>query len=193
MSVELLSGVILPPSEGENNAIYTTPLTDEFEKLKSDLGFVKPEAPIPTIEERTELSHVQFDLMTRVYVNNWLEETKPVQTGTDITPYRSILVNVAQLYYERQYFRPDRHTAADRARDYEYKEYLRTVDDDIRYLGEPSNPHLDSLLRGTDRYYDMFPKHTPTRALFRTNILRVLTKIDPNIAALYNHQKKTTP
>ncbi len=187
MSIDIPNGAYLPPTTGEYEADPLTPLTVDFEKLKSGLGFVDlPEADA-LLAGRLDLDDHSFNEMMAGYTHTYQHQNAlPQHDLSDVYPYRGILVNVAQIYYERQYFRPTRG-ASDRARNYQYKEYLRTVDEDMRFLNEPSNEHLDKLLIETGVKLPQFPDLRLVR--FNTNIMRVLSKIDPNIAALY----KNTP
>jgi|GEM_PF-4748321 len=190
MSIELPIGAFPPSTNGELQSGPLTPLSDEFEKMKSALGFLEPIGAEQLLAPRLIASEALFNLMVTDYVHeNLLQHPVQQHETSDVYPYRGVLVSVAKIYYERQYFRQQRHSEADRARNYQYKEYLRTVHDDMRWLNEPSNEHMDALLSGTGTRDPILPD--PPLVRFNTNIMRVLGKIDHNIAPLYTDQMKT--
>jgi hypothetical protein len=190
MSIEVPIGACPPSANGELQSGPLTPLTDEFEKMKSALGFLEPLGAEELLAPRLIASEALFNVMVTDYVTANLVQHPTVQHEvSDVYPYRGILVSVAKIYYERQYFRPNYHGPADRARNYQYKEYLRTIFDDMRALDEPSNEHMDALLLGTGVRHPRLPDSPLVQ--FNTNVMRVLGKIDHNVAPLYVDQMKT--
>ncbi len=164
-----------------------TPLSGEFEKLKSALGFITPPGYSELSRVHIDSNDTDFNTMLHSYVDTYLATQElPQNDLSDVYPFRGILVSVAQIYYERQSLRKT-CSASDRAHNYQYKEYLRTVDEDMRFLKEPPNEHMDHLLLGVGVRLENFPD--PKLVRFNTNIMQVLGKIDPNISALYKSTK----
>src|ERR1700756_1357730 len=105
MSIDTPSHAIYPSPNGEFGAGPLTPLSDEFEKMKSALGFLEPIGAEELLAPRLIASEALFNVMVTDYVHANLEQ-HPVQQHevSDVYPYRGILVSVAKIYYERQHF-----------------------------------------------------------------------------------------
>ena len=192
MSVDAPFERILSPDVGGYESSPPYPLYTDYEKLKFELGFIEPEGSEQILAERHDMDEKSFDTMIRQYVDACMAHYQPRQADNwDIREFRGIFVSVSQLYFER-YCKPGLpHDANYRAKMHECKHYLRTVDEDLHWHQEPANPHLDRLLLELKVDLPNLPKPKPIR--FNTNIIDILSRIDPNLAALNFTQSKTAP
>ena len=192
MSIETSMDASSSPAYGAPETDAPYPLYNDFEKLKREIGFVEPPGAHELLERYLTAPEDEFNHMIRKYVDLCVTQYEPRQTHNwDVYAFRGILVSISQIYFER-YNRPGiPHDSIYRARKHESGHYLKTVDDDMMLRNEPSNPHLDHLLLEMGVDSPVLPKTRPHP--FKTNIIQILGKIDPNIAELYRFQSKTAP
>lgn len=175
MSVIFESGVAdVSPTSGNGELGEMKTVLESFRKLKADLGFLPPVVTDNKLDRRLVENDTAFDEMIRDYVGAWMAEQEYIpHVDDDITPFRGLLVAVAELYYERQYGR----RPVDKPRSHLYREYLRAVEEDLRDQGDPVSLGSDLA--------NMYNRHAQThRQLFGTNVMRILVKMDPNLVPI---------
>lgn len=187
MSIDKQSYARPIAKSGVYESAHTSPLSLDFEKVKSAFGFVEPCDQVDGQHGECNSSVEQFNRNVRDYIGAWSLSSPIVQhESSDVFAYRGILVAVAQLYYEHDNAHPG-SSSDHKARRYQTREYLSVVYDDMRFLNEPPSEHLDKLL------YDFGIKDPrlpdPKLVRFSTNIMTVLRKIDHNLEPLFTRTK----
>lgn len=192
MSIEARdSGAYAQPNDGPEQLRF--PLSDKFQKLESELGFVAPPDAEILLANRLLLPDQDFSAMMRVYVDSYLNSC-PAEPDprSEVYEFRGILANLAHIYYER-YMDKREHGKREIHLEHVHREYLRTIEEDIRYLNEPPNETLDSMLVELGVYLPRFPKPKLVRDLFNTNVMHILSKIDTNIAPIWQSIQQSEP
>jgi len=166
------------------------PLSLQFQKFESDLGFVAPTNAEELLADRLAVSDSDFELLMRNYVDECLRShsAEPHPTS-EVYEFRGILANLAHIYYERYTDKLERGKR-DTHLEYVCNEYLRTIDEDLRYLNEPAIDQLDDLMVELRVTLPNFPKPSVKRGIFKTNVIQVLSKIDRNISPLWKSIEK---
>lgn len=179
------------PLNGIENNADTTPVSDRYEKLERDLGFVAPLDTDNQLEYRLAVGDQDFKKMMSSYVDAYMiEHPSQPHEGSEVYEYRGILVKLSQLYYERsQHLR--RLGMKDIHHDYVSKEYLRTVCDDMVTLEDPIDENFIALLEATGVKHPVLAMPKPVK--FETNTIHILSKIDPAISGLWKAIKQNHP
>lgn len=134
-----------------------------------------------------EVPDSEFDIGIQNYIDLYLAQHEiPQAKLTDVHEHRGLFVNLSRLYYERSQRMKSRNNDLYRHRRHLAVEYLRTVHDDLRVLGEPHNQHLDRLMIEFGAKIPGFPDPFSNETIkkFHANVMKVLPKIDPNISKL---------
>lgn len=132
-----------------------------------------------------DASEQDFQVLMKLYLTEYLRSNaNNPHPKSEVYQFRGILAHLSQIYYERSMHKRDLGLQ-DRHLEHVYREYLRTIDEDIRYLNETENETLDNLMLEIGISLPGFRKPTVARDLFNTNTIHILSKIDPNIAQLW--------